>query len=77
MMTRQHYIHYSLDVILYLPLHVYDHVENVPKHVIFYVHDVQVMAEEIGLPKRKLPKNTSFYLVMGQTKTRELLLTGL
>jgi len=76
-MTRQHYIHSSLDVILCLPLHVHDHVENVPKHVFFYVHDVKVMAEEIGLPKRNLLENTSLYLVMGQTKTRKLLLTGL
>jgi hypothetical protein len=33
------------------------------------------MAEEIGLPIRKLPKDTSLYLIMGQTKTRKLLLT--
>jgi hypothetical protein len=26
------------------PIHVYDHVENVLKHVLFYVHDVKVMA---------------------------------
>jgi hypothetical protein len=41
------------------------------------VHDVKVMTEEIGLPIWKLPKKTSFYLVMGQTKTKKLLLTGL
>jgi hypothetical protein len=41
------------------------------------VHDVKVMAEEISLPIRKLPENTSLYLVVGQTKTRKLLLTGL
>jgi len=39
------------------------------------VHDVKVMAEEIGLPIRKLPKNTSLYPIMGKTKTRKLLLT--
>jgi hypothetical protein len=50
-------------------------VENILKHVLFYVHDVKVMAEEIGLPIRKLPKDTSLYLIMGQTKTRKLLLT--
>jgi len=52
-------------------------VENVLKHILFYVHDVKVMAKEIGLPIRKLPENTSLYPVMGQTKTRKLLLTGL
>jgi hypothetical protein len=41
------------------------------------VLDVKVMAEEIGLPIRKLPENTSLYLVVGQTKTNKLLLTGL
>jgi hypothetical protein len=39
------------------------------------VHNVKVMAEEIGFPIRKLPKNTSFYLIVGQTKTKKLLLT--
>jgi hypothetical protein len=34
-----------------------------------------VMVEKIGLPIRKLPKYTSLYLIMGQTKTRKLLLT--
>jgi hypothetical protein len=38
------------------------------------VHDVKVMAEQIGLPIRKLPKDTSLYLIIGQTKTRKLLL---
>jgi hypothetical protein len=33
------------------------------------------MAEEIGLSIRKLPKNISLYPIMGQTKTRKLLLT--
>jgi hypothetical protein len=39
------------------------------------MHDVKVIAEEIGLPIRKLPENTSLYLVVGQTKTRKLLPT--
>jgi hypothetical protein len=33
------------------------------------------MAEDIGLPIKKLPKDTLFYPIMGQTKTRKLLLT--
>jgi hypothetical protein len=33
------------------------------------------MAEDIGLQIRKLPKNTSLYPIIGQTKTRKLLLT--
>jgi hypothetical protein len=70
-------IHSSLDVVFCLPLHVHDCVENVFKHIFFYVLDVKVMAEEIGLPIRKLLENTSFYPVMGQTKTKKLLLTGL
>jgi hypothetical protein len=41
----------------------------------FDMHDVKVMAEQIGLPIRKLPKDTSLYPIMGQTKTRKLLLT--
>jgi len=39
------------------------------------VHDVKVMAKKIGLSRRKLPKDTPLYLIMGQTKTRKLLLT--
>jgi hypothetical protein len=39
------------------------------------VHDVKVMAEKIGLPIRKLLKDTSLYPIMGQTKTRKLMLT--
>jgi len=77
MVKKKCYIHYSLDVVLYLLLHVHDRVENILKHVIFYVHDVKVMAEEIGLPIRKIAENTSLYLVIGQTKTRKLLFTGL
>jgi hypothetical protein len=73
--TEQSYIHYSLDVVLCLPLHIHDGVENVIKHVLFYVHDVKVMAEEIGLPIRKLLNFFLFYPIMGQTKTRKLLLT--
>jgi hypothetical protein len=39
-----------------IPLHVHNHVENILKHVFFYVHDIKVMVEEIGLPIRKLLK---------------------
>jgi hypothetical protein len=41
------------------------------------LHDAGVIAiaEKIGLPTRKLQKDTSLHLVMGQTKTRKLLLT--
>ena len=43
----------------------------------FYVYEVKVMVEEIDLPIRKLLENTSLYPIVGQTKTRKLLLTGL
>jgi len=33
------------------------------------------MTEDIGLQIRKLPKDTSLYPIIGQTKTRKLLLT--
>ena len=75
MVIEQHYIQSSLDVVLCLPLHIHDGVENVLKHVLFDVHDVKVMVEQIGLPIRKLPKDTSLYLIVGQTKTRKLLFT--
>jgi len=35
------------------------------------------MAKKIGLLIRKLIENTSLYPVVGQTKTRKLVLTGL
>jgi len=43
----------------------------------FYVHDIKVMAKEIGLLTRKFLENASLYPVVGQTKTKKLLLTGL
>jgi hypothetical protein len=39
------------------------------------VFDIKVMAKEIGLPIKNLLKNTSLYPIVGQTKTRKLLLT--
>ena len=60
-----------------IPLHVHNHVENILKHVLFYVHDINVMVEEIGLSIRKLLKKTSLYPIMGQTKIMKLLLTKL
>jgi hypothetical protein len=77
MVTKQSYIHSSLDIVLCFHLHVHNHVENVLKNILFYVHDVKVMAEKISLPIRKLLENTLFYLIIGQTKTRKLFLTGL
>jgi len=68
MMTKQRYIHFNLDIILYLSLHVYDRVENILKHVLFYVLDIKVMIKEIGLPIRKLLENISLYPIIGQTK---------
>jgi hypothetical protein len=41
------------------------------------MHDIKIKAEDIGLPTRKLLENTLFYPIMGQTKTRKLLLTRL
>jgi len=75
--TEQSYIQSSLDVVLCLPLQIHNGVENVLKHVLFYMHDVKVMLEEIGLPIRKLPKNISLYPIVDQTKTRKLLHTWL
>ena len=68
-------VYFSLHVVLCLSFHVHNCVKNVFKHVIFNVHDIEVMAEDICLPIRKLPKNTLFYLIMGHSKTRKFLLT--
>ena len=43
----------------------------------FYVYEVKVMVEEIDLPIRKLLENTSLYPIIGQTKTKKLLLSWL
>ena len=72
---KRSYIHSSIDVVLCLSLHVHNRVENVLKRVLFYVHNIKVMMEEIGLPIRKLSLNTSLYPIVGQTKTRKFLLT--
>jgi hypothetical protein len=74
---RQCYIHYIFNVVICLPFHIYEGVENILKHVLFYMYDAKVMAEKIDLPIRKLPQNNLLYLVVGQTKTRKLLLTRL
>ena len=47
------------------------------EYVSFYVHDFNIMAEEIVFPIRKLLENTSLYPIMGKTKTSKLLLTEL
>jgi hypothetical protein len=71
MVTEQSYIQSSLDVVICLPLHIHNGVENIFKHVLFYVHDVKVMTEKIGLPIRKLLKDTSSYPIVDQTKTKK------
>jgi hypothetical protein len=52
METKHKCIHSNLDVILCLPFHIHNHVENIFKHVFFNVHDFKVMTEEISLPIR-------------------------
>jgi hypothetical protein len=71
------YLSITVSIVLCLPLHVYNYVENVIKYVLFYMHDIKVMVEKIDLSIKKLLENTLFYLIVGQTKTRKLLLTGL
>jgi hypothetical protein len=77
MVTKQSYIHSSLDVVLCFPIHVYNCVENVLKYDLFYMYDIRVMTGDIGLPIRKLLENTLLYPIIGQTKTMKLLLTRL
>jgi len=62
---KQSYSHSSRDVVLCLLLYVYNRVENVLKNILFYVHDVKVMAEEIGLQIRKLPENNFALPIVG------------
>jgi len=76
-MTKHCYIHASLDIVIRFLLHIYNRVENVIKHVLLYMHDIKVTMEEIDLPIRKLLENTSLYPIVGQTRTRKLLFTGL
>jgi hypothetical protein len=70
--TKQNYIYSSIDVVLCLSLDVHNRVENILKHIFFYI---KVMTGEIGFPIRKLPENTSLYTIVGQTKNMKLLLT--
>ena len=74
MVTKQRYIPFSLDVVLFLSLHVHNRVENILKHVLIYVRDIKVMTEKIGLKKESsnkillftqlwvIPKLGNFYL---------------
>jgi hypothetical protein len=57
--------------------HIHNRVKNISKHAIFNVHDIKVMSKKISTLIRKLPENTSLYLIMGQIKTIKLLFTGL
>jgi len=43
----------------------------------FYVHNIKVTEEEIDHPISKLPENISLNPIIGQTKTKKLLLTRL
>jgi len=76
-MTKQSYIYYSFHVVLYFLFYIHHRIKNVFKHVLFNMHDIKIMAEEISLLIRKLSKNTLFYQIMGHTKTRKLLLARL
>ena len=40
----------------FLPLHIHYHVKNIFKHVLFYMHDIHIMAEKISLLIKKLQK---------------------
>jgi hypothetical protein len=75
--TKQSYIYYSFHVVLYFLFYIHHRIKNVFKHVLFNMHDIKIMAEEISLLIRKLSKNTLFYQIMGHTKTRKLLLARL
>jgi len=71
------YLSITVSIVLCLPLHVHNCVENVIKYVLFYMYDIKVMVEKIDLSIKKLLENILFYLIVGQTKIRKLLLTGL
>jgi hypothetical protein len=67
MVTKQSYIHSSFDVVICLPLHVHNRVDNVLKYILVYVHNIKVMEEKIDLPIKKLLENTSINPIVGQT----------
>jgi hypothetical protein len=54
--TKERYIYSFLDVVICLSFHVNNRVENIFKHVLFNVHDIKVMTEEIGLSIRKFSR---------------------
>jgi hypothetical protein len=83
---KQHYIHYGFDVVLCLPLHVHDCVENVLKHVLFYVHDQgngggdwssnkKALIKYFVLPNYRSNQNpeTSAYWIRNQTQCHRTL----
>jgi len=74
---KQRHVHFSFHIVLCLTFHVHHRVKNIFKHIVFYMHDIQIMMEDISFPIRKLPKNSSFYLIVGHIKTRKLLSTKL
>jgi uncharacterized membrane protein len=77
MVTKQRYIYSSLDVVLCLPFHVHNYVENIFKHDLFNLHDIKVMVEKIVFPIKKLLENKSLYTIVSQIKTKKLLLIEL
>jgi hypothetical protein len=50
------YIYSSNHVIICLSFHMHHHDKNIFKHVLFDLHDIQIMEEDIIIPMRKLPK---------------------
>jgi hypothetical protein len=74
MVTKQKYIHSSLNVVLCFPFHVHHRIKNIFKYVLFYMYEIKIRAEE---SINKLLKNTLLYSIVGHTKTRKLLLTEL
>jgi hypothetical protein len=52
MVTKQSYIPFNLDVVLFLPLHAHNHVENILE---------QGYDRKDWSSIRKLPENTSLY----------------
>jgi len=76
--TIQRYIHFSFYIVLCFPFHVHDRVKNIVKHFFFLnMHCIQIIADDISLPIRKLLENILFYLIIGHTKTKELLFTSM
>ena len=42
------HVYFNFHIVLCLSFHIYHRVKNIFKHIFFYMHDIQIMVDEIS-----------------------------